>query len=74
MVVSSHPQPNAPPQLLRFLQQKLGLSQSAIDMGLRPSEIAQAPLPVVLWRFGLLTLRQYQEVLDWETSESNYPN
>ncbi len=66
MVVSSHPQPKSSPQLLNFLQQKVGLTDNAINLGLRQAEIEQAPLPVVLWSFGLLNLTQYQQVLDWE--------
>ena len=69
MVISSHTQPTASPQLLNFLQQKLGLSENAITLGLRQSELEQAPLPVVLWSFGLISLSQYQQVLDWESNQ-----
>jgi len=65
MVFSSNPQPQASPQLLRFLREKLGLSENALALGQRQAEIEQAPLPVVLWSFGLLSLPQYQELLDW---------
>ena len=65
MVLSSNPQPQASPQMLRFLREKLGLSENALALGQRQAEIEQAPLPVVLWSFGLLSLPQYQELLDW---------
>ncbi len=65
MVFSSNPQPQASPQMLRFLREKLGLSENALALGQRQAEIEQAPLPVVLWSFGLLSLLQYQELLDW---------
>lgn len=65
MVFSSNPQPLASPQMLRFLREKLGLSENALALGQRQAEIEQAPLPVVLWSFGLLSLPQYQELLDW---------
>ncbi len=68
MVISTHPQPLAHPKLLKFLQQKIGLSEKAIKLGIRQAEVEQAPLPIVLWSFGLLDLGQYQEVLDWESS------
>jgi len=55
--------------LLDFLQRKLGLSRSAINLGLRQSELEQAPLPVVLWSFGLLSLEQLQQVLDWQNAQ-----
>ena len=69
MVLTSHPQREAPKLLVQFIQQKLGLSESAIKLGLRHAEIEQAPLPIVLWRFGLLSLAQFQEVLDWEFTQ-----
>ncbi len=69
MVISSHTQPTASPELLGFLQQKLGLSENAIKLGLRQSQLEQAPLPVVLWSYGLLSLPQYQQVLDWESEQ-----
>ncbi|MFL0749883.1 MAG: DUF2949 domain-containing protein [Prochlorococcus sp.] len=69
MVINSHPQPSVSPQLLQFLQQKLGLSEKAINLGLRQAELEQAPLPIVLWSFGLLSLAQYQQVLDWQNDQ-----
>ena len=66
MVLSTQPQPKPPAELLAFLQQKLGLSDNALELGLRQAELEQAPLPIVLWSFGLLNLLQYQEVLEWQ--------
>ena len=65
MVLSTDPQPQDSPMLLRFLREKLGLSENALQLGQRQAELEQAPLPVVLWSFGLLTLTQYQQLLDW---------
>lgn len=69
MVISSDPQPKASSALLAYLQGKLGLSLSAINLGLRQAELEQAPLPVVLWSFGLLSLQGYQDVLDWQQAQ-----
>ena len=66
MVISSHLQPNAPPQLVEYLQKKIGLSEKALTLGLRHSELEQAPLPIVLWSFGLISLCQYEMILDWQ--------
>ena len=66
MVLSSHPQPKPAKDLLQFLQQKLGLSENALNLGIRQAELEQAPLPIVLWSFGLLSLSQYEIVLDWQ--------
>ena len=69
MVISSDPQPVASRELIAFLQQRLGLSENALNLGIRQARLEQAPLPVVLWSFGLLNLAQYQEVLDWQQQQ-----
>ena len=69
MVLCSHPQPCASDSLQQFLQERLGLSANALHLGLRQSELEQAPLPIVLWSFGLLSLAQLQEVLDWQENQ-----
>jgi hypothetical protein len=66
MVISSSPQPAPSPALLRQLRQELGLSESALSLGLRQAELEQAPLPVVLWRFGLINLEQLDQVFAWQ--------
>ena len=40
-------------------------SDNAIDLGIRQSQLESAPLPVVLLSFGLITLQQFQILLDW---------
>ena len=65
MVHSSDPQPPPSPLLLQFLRERLGLSDKALQLGQRQAELEQAPLPVVLWSFGLLSLHQYHQVPDW---------
>ena len=69
MVMSSHRQPQATDALLQFLQRRLGLSPSALELGQRQAELEQAPLPIVLWSFGLLSLQQFEDVLDWQNSQ-----
>ena len=70
MVMSSQRQPPATDALLQFLQRRLGLSPSALELGLRQAELEQAPLPIVLWSFGLLSLQQLEEVFDWQNNQS----
>ena len=67
MVISSSPQAPPSPALLRYLRQELGLSDNALQLGLKQSDQEQAPLPVVLWRFGLISLEQLDQVLSWQT-------
>lgn len=67
---SSDAQPQPSPQLLQFLREQLGLSDDALKLGQRQAELEQAPLPIVLWSFGLLNLSQYQAVLDWSQDQA----
>ena len=69
MVMSSQRQPPATDALLQFLQRRLGLSPSALQLGQRQAELEQAPLPIVLWSFGLLSLQQLEDVFDWQNSQ-----
>ena len=69
MVVCSHPQPMPSEELQRFLQRRLGMSTNALNLGIRQAELEQAPLPIVLWSFGLLSLEQLQQVLDWQNAQ-----
>jgi hypothetical protein len=67
MVISSGSPPPPPPQaLLRYLRSQLGLSESALALGIRQAQLEQAPLAVVLWRFGLISLQQLEQVLQWQ--------
>ncbi|MFM2172598.1 MAG: hypothetical protein RLZZ54_525 [Cyanobacteriota bacterium] len=68
MVISTSPQPAPQAALLRYLRQELALSDNALQLGLKQSEQEQAPLPVVLWRFGLISLEQFDQVLSWQAS------
>jgi hypothetical protein len=65
MVISSSPQPLPSAALLRFLRQQLGLSDNALQLGIRQAQLEQAPLAVVLWRYGLISLEQFNQLLDW---------
>ena len=69
MVMSSQRQTPATDALLQFLQRRLGLSPSALELGQRQAELEQAPLPIVLWSFGLLSLQQLEDVFDWQNSQ-----
>jgi hypothetical protein len=69
MVISTSPQPAPSPALLRFLRHELGLSENALGLGLKQALLEQAPLPVILWRFGLITLDQFERVLAWQDAQ-----
>ena len=52
--------------MVRYLRSQLGLSESALALGIRQAQLEQAPLAVVLWRFGLISLQQLELVLQWQ--------
>jgi hypothetical protein len=70
MVICTTPQSVPSGALLRFLRHNLALGESALALGIRQSHLEQAPLPVVLWRFGLISLEQLDQVLAWQDSQA----
>jgi hypothetical protein len=66
MVITTSPQPSPSQALIEHLRQDVGLSEKALNLGLRQAQQEQAPLPVVLWRFGLISLQQLEELLTWQ--------
>jgi hypothetical protein len=69
MVISTTNQPPPSPALVRLLRHHYGLSERALALGLRQAQQEQAPLPVVLWRFGLISLEQFDALLSWQDSQ-----
>ena len=48
---------NAPSQeLCDFIIDKLGISQDALDLGIKRCSLENSPLPIVMWSYGLITL------------------
>jgi len=66
MVISTSLQPSPSLPLVRYLRQQIGLGESALELGIKQAQQEQAPLPVVLWRFGLISLEQLDQVLAWQ--------
>jgi hypothetical protein len=52
-------------RLVQFLREDLCLSSSSIDMALKYREQDPGPLPMILWRYGLITLEQLERIYDW---------
>jgi hypothetical protein len=69
MVISTSSPPPPSAALLRLLRHQFGLSASALTLGLRQAQQEQAPLPVVLWSFGLISLEQFDALLSWQAQE-----
>jgi hypothetical protein len=51
--------------LIQFLQDDLALSSSSIAMALKHSEQDSGPLPMILWKYGLITIDQLDRIFDW---------
>jgi hypothetical protein len=69
MVITTCPQPQPAAALLRFLRRQEGLGESALELGVRQAQLEQAPLPVVLWRYGLISLEQFDRILTWQDQQ-----
>lgn len=52
-------------RLLRFLQEDLAIPKASTSMALRHLEKDQGPLPMILWKYGLVTLEQLDQIYDW---------
>ncbi len=67
MIFISHKQAPPSEELLFYLQNTIGLSDDALQLGIRQSLAEQAPLPIILWTFGLISLKQLEELFDWQS-------
>ena len=52
-------------ELCNFIIDKLGISQSALDLGVKRCSLENSPLPIVMWSYGLITLSQLKIILLW---------
>lgn len=52
-------------RLIRFLRKELSIPKESIAVAMRQGEPAPHLLPIVLWQYGLVTLDQLNQILDW---------
>ena len=52
-------------ELCNFIIYKLGISQGALELGIKRSCLENTPLPIVMWSYGLITLSQLKIILLW---------
>jgi hypothetical protein len=57
-------------ELVSFLRDDLALPADSIELAVRHSQQDLGPLPMVLWRYGLVTLDQLEKLYDWLESRS----
>ena len=57
---------NAPSdELCNFIIVELGISQSALELGIKKCYLENSPLPIVMWSYGLISLSQLKIILLW---------
>ncbi|MGB3296446.1 MAG: DUF2949 domain-containing protein [Phormidesmis sp.] len=52
-------------QFLQYLQDELAISRASIEEALQQLGQDTYLLPIALWQYGLLTLKQLDQVYDW---------
>ena len=52
-------------ELCKFIIDRLGISQGALELGIKRSCLENSPLPIVMWSYGLITLSQLKIILLW---------
>ena len=50
---------------IQFLLKDIGLSKSAINLGIRLSKKNNASLPIILWSYGLISLDELDRFYDY---------
>ena len=66
MINTNHPISSPTPELCNFIIHELGLNDTALNLGLKKSVLENAPLPIILYTYGLINLMQYQKILIWQ--------
>ncbi len=51
--------------LCDFIIDKLGISQNALEFGIKRCSLENSPLPIVMWSYGLITITQLKMILHW---------
>ena len=66
MINTSKPINPPSEELCNFIIDKMGISKSAVELGIKRSILENSPLPIVMWSYGLLTLPQLNTILAWQ--------
>lgn len=54
-------------ELIAFLKEELLISDDSIAIALRYAHQDRGPLPMILWRYGFVSLAQLNQIFDWMT-------
>lgn len=52
-------------RFLEFLTQELSLSTNSISMAERSAQENSGLLPMILWKYGLVTLQELDKIYEW---------
>lgn len=52
-------------RLIYFLRDELAIPSASIELAVRHQPAALNLLPMVLWQYGLVTLKQLDQIFDW---------
>tara|TARA_Y100001968_G_C19232764_1_gene655311 strand:- start:216 stop:425 length:210 start_codon:yes stop_codon:yes gene_type:complete len=66
MINTSKPINPPSKELCDYIIGRLGISEDALNLGIKRCCLENAPLPIVMWSYGLLTLRQLKMILSWQ--------
>lgn len=66
MIINHHTISPPSPKLCKFIIENIGLSETALNFGLKKALLENSPLPIVLCSYGLINLHQYQMILSWQ--------
>lgn len=53
------------PQFMQFLQNDLDISDAELQVISRHREVDSAPIPMLLWQYGLISIHQLDQIFDW---------
>jgi len=49
-------------KMIIFLFNEIGLDESSIELGLKLSKKNNTPLPILLWSYGMLTIKELDKL------------
>ncbi len=51
--------------LIHYLREELAVSEASIELALRHCQQEHGTLPMVLWRYGFVSIDQLNQIFDW---------
>ena len=67
MINTNHPIDPPSNELCNYILERIGLNETALQLGIKKALLENSPLPIILWTYGLITFKQYEMILIWES-------